>query len=124
VVYGIIGGVTKMSKTKIFLSYFLIILTSNGGLREANATCTNLIIQKSGNQWSLLGVWYTPCGQQEETPGPFYVGPKGNSVSIEPGTRVRIGPGQIFLDRKMSGAKVTVECSGSKISDKKCEVVK
>lgn len=137
-----IGNREKMTPTKTFLTYFLIILANGWCLHRAHADCTTLYISyadvpqdpNESPNWTA-SVWYTPCGETKEALFAFHAREwKDNKLSIESGTRVRIGPQGMppnmdSIDQIMQGKRVDILCSGTigtSRSDKnyaKCKVV-
>lgn len=81
------------------------------------ASCTNVVIDYTPKSHWEATIWYTPCGEKDETHG---YAPKwtGNSYSIASGSRVRIGPlltATNFIDQVMTGPKVNVLCVGETV---------
>jgi hypothetical protein len=128
---------TIMQKKIIIFTVFIGLSLTHDAV---NAKCTELNIyyissthRPGDNPNWTADVWYTPCGAAKEAGTAYYARQwKDNKLSIESGTRVRIGPeGTTYdLDDILSGDHVDIECSGTigkSHSDKdyaKCRVIK
>lgn len=90
--------------------------------------CTEVIIDYAPDSHWVASMSYTPCGMTEEAEGSFKAyAATNNSVMIESGTKVKIGPLMTltnFLNEPMSGAKVKVLCTGHHLANANCQVVK
>lgn len=92
-----------------------------GSICQCELKCTDVYISYTYNpdnpaNWTA-SVWYTPCGATKEAALPFYARDwNNNHLSIQQGTRLRIGPQGTavnYIDTVVLDARYDVLCAGT-----------